>query len=374
MALNPSVSLLAELVTIPSVNPMGRESTGTIFGEEALARSVAGYLRSHRVDAALQEVEPGRTNVIAHVDAGAPRTLLLEAHLDTVRTEGMGIDPFGAGIRGGRLYGRGSCDTKGSLAAFLSALGAVMDRGAPLRYNVVFLATADEEYSFRGARHAVAAGLKADFGIAGEPTGLRIVHAHKGVTRWHIATRGLAAHSAYPERGRNAIFSMGQALVRLEQYAHRLRQDAAHPVLGFPSLSVGVIRGGEAVNVIPDRCTIEVDRRTLPGEIDVVAPVRTLLEGIPDCVCESPHISAEGMEVPREAPIVEILGEAVRAATGDCVIEAAHYATNAGVYGAAGIPTLVFGPGDIGLAHTAEEYIALDEYQTAVEIITRLLT
>jgi acetylornithine deacetylase len=160
----------------------------------------------------------------------------------------------------------------------------VLESGRKPRYNVVLLFVSDEEYLFSGAQHAVRSGLKADFGIVGEPTRLSIVRAHKGVTRWKAVSKGHAAHSAYPEQGRNAIYAMSKVVVRLEEYAARLAKRKQHPRLGSPTFSVGVIEGGQAVNVVPDRCWIEVDRRTLPGETteSVVEDARASLQGLPD--------------------------------------------------------------------------------------------
>jgi len=373
---DPLVTLLADLVSIPSMNPMGRPRTGPEYSEAAIAGYVESYLRRHGIDVERDECAPGRPNVIGRLDVGAEMTLLLESHLDTVHADGMSIPPFSPDVRGGRLYGRGACDTKGSLAAFLHALSQTLTAGKKLRFNVVLAAVADEEYQFTGARRAVARGLKADCGIVGEPTGLAIVRAHKGVTRWTIVTQGVAAHSAYPERGDNAIYTMGHILTRLEEYALELRADPPHPVLGPPSLSVGVIEGGQAVNVVPDRCTIEVDRRTLPGESteDVLAPVRRLLAEVPGWTLAPPHLAVAGMNVPPGSPIIRWLGESIANGGGSVAIDAAHYATDAGVYNAAGIPTVVFGPGDIAQAHTMDEFIALDDLHAASAIIQDLLS
>jgi succinyl-diaminopimelate desuccinylase len=374
-AADPVVQLLAGLVRIPSVNPMGRGVSGAEFGEAPLARHVVSLLERHGIDARLTDVTPGRPNVLATVDAGARETIMLEAHLDTVHADGMSVDPFGAEIRDGKLYGRGSCDTKGSLAAFLQAMIEVVKGPAPLRYNIVFLATADEEYQFTGARHAMRSGLKADFGIAGEPTSLKIIRAHKGVVRWKLCTTGTAAHAAYPSRGENAIYRMGHVLTRLEAYARGLSAGPAHPLLGTPSLSVGVIEGGQAVNIVPDRCRIEIDRRTLPHEDPeaVVAGAAACLQGIEGWELLPPHLVAGGMEVPENAPVVRELSGAIRAAVGPVIVEGAYYATDAGTFNAGGIPTVVFGPGDIALAHTATEHIPLAEVRQATDIIRTLL-
>ena len=374
--MEPLLSLLADLVRIPSMNPMGRTRSGAAYTEEALAEYVKAYAQKAGMDVEMYPVAPHRPNVIARVEAGAGQTLMLEAHLDTVHADAMAISPFEPVVRDGRLYGRGACDTKGSLAAFLYAITSLLAEGTKLRYNVLLAAVADEEYQFSGARTAVAKGLRADFGIAGEPTGLRIVRAHKGVTRWRLRTRGKAAHSAYPERGENAIYRMGKILIRLDAYASGLQQAVPHPVLGPPTLSVGVIEGGQAVNVVPDSCTIEIDRRTLPGETreDVLAPVERLLGDIGEWSMDEPHLSVEGMDVPGDAAIVRLLQDAIAAEQIQPVVEGAQYATDAGTYNGAGIPTVVFGPGDISRAHMAEEYVEVEQLHAAVRIIQRMLT
>lgn len=376
MATDPLVSLLADLVAIPSMNPMGRGKSGPAYSEAALAAHVAAYLQKHGVDNEIDEFAPGRPNVIGSIDAGAEQTLLLDAHLDTVPAENMAIPPFTPEIRDGRLFGRGACDTKGSLAAFLHACCSVLGKGRRLRFNILLLAVADEEYQFKGALRAVARGLKADFGIAGEPTRLHIVRAHKGVTRWRMVTRGVAAHSAYPERGKNAIYRMGHVLARLEEHALSLRAAVPHPVLGPPSLSVGVIEGGEVVNIVPDRCVIEVDRRTIPGESteSVLAAVTTTLRDVSGWEIERPHLDVGAMEVSPASPVVGYLSDAVNKETGNVIVEAAQYATDAGIYTGAGIPSVVFGPGDIAQAHTGAESIDLAELHAAAAIITRMIT
>ena len=370
----PLVGLLSDLVAIPSVNPMGR--TGGSYGEGELAGYVLDYLRRSGVDAVRDEFLPGRPNVTGRIDVGAPATVMLEAHLDTVHAERMEIPPFSPEVREGRLYGRGACDTKGSLAAFLHAATSLLKRPGALRHNVVLAAVADEEYLFTGARRLIEQKVNVDYAIAGEPTGLRIVRAHKGVTRWKIVTRGKAAHSAYPEAGENAIYTMAQVVQRMETHAADLLAGKPHPLLGTPTLSVGVIEGGQTVNIIPDRCWIDVDRRTLPGETTetVLAPIRRLLAEVEGATLEGPYLAVAGMEIPESAPIVRLLANAISEERGDATVESAQYATDAGIYNGAGIPAVVFGPGDIARAHTSNEFLELSELESAASIITRFLT
>lgn len=373
--MEPLVQLLADLVAIPSMNPMGRNRSGPHYSEAAIAEYIAQYLRTRGADVVVSEVAPGRPNVIGSIDVGAPLTMLLEAHLDTVHADSMEVAPFEPLVREDRLYGRGACDTKASLAAFVFSACAALARPSELRHNLVLAAVADEEYRFTGALHAVRTGLRADYGIAGEPTQLRIVRAHKGVTRWRICAEGRAAHSAYPERGENAIYRMGHVIVRMEQYAKQLQAMASYGELGTPTASVGVVEGGQAVNIVPDSCWIEVDRRTIPTEQsgEMLAHVRNLLSDIPGVSVEPPYIDVPGMDVPPEAPIVQLLHGGVAMVLGEARMESANYATDAGVYTSHGIPTVVFGPGSISQAHTSNEFVELEQVRQTVEILRRIL-
>ena len=368
-------TLLTDLVAIPSVNPMGRKPDGTRYSEQAIADFVALYLRKASIDVEMYDVSASRPNVEGFVDAGSKETLLLEAHLDTVHGDGMSIDPFKPVVKDGKLYGRGACDTKGSIAAFLHAVTSLLESGKKLRRNVRFLFVSDEEYRFSGAEAAIRKGLRASFGIAGEPTNCSIVRAHKGVTRWKIITRGVSAHSAFPERGRNAIYLMSEVIKRIEAYAGGLARRNTHPLLGPATISVGVIEGGQAVNIVPDSCWIEIDRRSLPEETpeSVVLPLKELLKDLGDVEFAVPHIGVGGMEVPESAPIAQQLASAIRKVTGNVEIASAPYATDAGVYNQAGIPTVVFGPGDIAQAHTDSEWISLDQLNQAISIIQNLV-
>ncbi len=370
------VTLLADLVAIPSVNPMGSGSEGAGYFEKEIAGFLQAYLRKAAIDAELYDVAPLRPNVTAFVDAGAKETLLLEAHLDTVHADGMTFDPFKPVVKDGKLYGRGSCDTKGSIAAFLHAVTSLLEGGKKLSKNIRFLFVSDEEYRFSGAEAAIRKGLRASFGIAGEPTNCSIVRAHKGVTRWKIKTKGISAHSAYPDRGKNAIYLMSEIVKQIENYASELARQKSHAILGPATISVGVIEGGKAVNVVPDSCWIEIDRRSLPGETpeSVVLLLKERLKDLADVEFSVPHIGVGGMDVPESAPIVQQLGSAIRKVTGSTRIETASYATDAGVYNQAGIPTVVFGPGDIAQAHTDSEWIALDQLHQCVSIIQNLIT
>ncbi len=372
---DPLTKLLADLVAIPSMNPMGRKRDGPQYSEKNIADFIGSYLKRNAIDIEVYDIAPGRPNVMGFVDAKAQDSLLLEAHMDTVHADNMSIDPFSPVIRDEKLYGRGSCDTKGSLAAFCHSVISLLQSGQKLRFNILFLFVSDEEYTFGGAQAAAKKGMRATFGINGEPTSLAIVRAHKGVTRLKIRTKGLATHSAYPERGKNAIYRMAPVVERLERLAKDLSNRKPNPLLGPPSLSVGVIEGGQAVNVVPDECWIDVDRRSVPGETteSILESIRKSLSGLTDVEMDPPYLSVAGMDVRQDAAIVKLLSQSVKEVTGSVQIETAPYATDAGIYNNIGIPTVVFGPGNIAEAHTHAEFIELKQLEQSVLILQRLI-
>jgi acetylornithine deacetylase len=190
-----------------------------------------------------------------------------------------------------------------------------------------------------------------------------------------IRTKGLAAHSAYPERGKNAIYRMAPVVERLERLAKELSNHKPNPLLGPPSLSVGVIEGGQAVNTVPDECWIDVDRRSIPGETteSILESIKASLNGLTGAQMDPPYLSVAGMDVRQDLPIVKLLSQSVKEVTGSVQIEAAPYATDAGIYNSIGIPTVVFGPGNIAEAHTHAEFIELKQLEQSVLILQRLI-
>lgn len=371
--------LLRDLVGLPSVNPMGRALHGEGIFEHQVTAYLEDFFRNLGVPFERQRIAPQRDNIIARCQCpGARRTLLLEAHQDTVPTDNMAIDPFGAKVENGRLYGRGACDIKGGMAAML-AMFARLARAKPAgAMNVILACTVDEEHTFQGVQRLVRDGLRADLAVIAEPTQLGIVHAHKGVVRWHLETPGRSCHSSEPEKGVNAIYRMAQVLRAIEQYAEWLRTSQEDPLLGQPSLSVGRIEGGSSVNTVPDHCRIEIDRRLIAGEDPLAAPgqltafVRKLLPTAitffsSDLWLHAPALSPAGSE-----KLVEELGRAIDAVRGSHQVSAVPYCTDAATIAAAGIPAVVFGPGDIAQAHTCDESVPLDEVEQAREILYRL--
>lgn len=363
-------SLLKDLIALPSINP---SYGGT--GEAAVANFVEDFLRQAGLEPSRQEVFPGRDNIIARVGPAGP-ALLLDAHMDTVAAEGwFSGSPFEPIVKEGRIYGRGACDTKASLAVFLAITAHFARQPEKLKHPLVFAATIDEEEKQTGALRLAEAGLDLKAAITGEPTCLDIIHAHKGVLRFQIRTTGTAAHSAFPERGENAILRMAQVLIRLTTWQKELSHRPKHPTLGNPTGNVGTIRGGNAVNIVPDHCTIDIDRRLLPGETgaEVQAELRQLLHDIPGVSIETPYLERSGIDTPIDAPFSQELAAAIRPTKPDVAFHTAPYMTNATAYVAAGVPSLVFGPGDIAQAHTRDEFVETAQLGDAFRVLLELL-
>ena len=377
--------LLRDLVALPSVNPMGRPLTGPDIYEHRVTAYLEEFIRGLGVPFERQAVAPLRDNIVASCDLpGSGPTLIFEVHQDTVPTDQMTIDPFGAIIEDGRLYGRGACDIKGGMASMLAAFARIVrDKPAGGARRVVLACTVDEEFTFLGVQRLAQTDFRGErggpvFAIVAEPTQLQIVNTHKGAARWVLTTVGKACHSSRPEQGVNAIYHMARLLPAVERYAEEVRASRTHPSLGTPTLSVGLIAGGTSVNTVPDRCTIEIDRRLLPGENPAEAHRHFIdrLRGIagPDCVfeCPEPYLAAPALSPDGSEELVKRLGSAIDEVIGSHRVLAVPYGTDAAPLAEAGVPSVVFGPGDIARAHTRDEWVPLDEVEQASEILYRL--
>jgi acetylornithine deacetylase len=380
--MHETTRLLRDLVTLPSVNPMGRPLQGPEIFENRITDYLENYFRGLGAPYERQLVAPQRENIAARCDLpGARRTLLLEVHQDTVPTDNMTIDPFGAVITDGKLYGRGACDVKGGMAAMLVAFARVFREKPRNAANLILACTVDEEHTFLGVQRLVRDGLRAHAAVVAEPTSLQIVHTHKGLVRWHLHTPGRACHSSSPEQGINAIYRMGKLLGAIEHYAENLRASRSDPYLGPPTLSVGRIDGGASVNTVPDRCRIEVDRRLLPGEEgrpalhDFVAFLEKEKGDVP-FECSEPWFTLPPLHwdgTPGKKEFVDQFGSVLDAVLGLHRVIAVPYGTDASTIAESGIPAIVFGPGDIAQAHTCDEWISIEEVEQASDILFRLI-
>ncbi len=377
MNLPPLPDLLAGLVRLPSVNPMGRtDLPAHLLHESRVTDYLDAHLRQLPVRVTRRPVAPGRDNLVAtFAPPNPPLHLLWEAHQDTVPADGMTVEPFAAEVRDGKLYGRGACDVKAGVAAMLYAFARLVTENPPGAAAVTLAFTVDEEHTFLGVQALVADGVRADLAVVAEPTGLDLVTSHKGVVRWTLETTGLACHSSRPADGVNAVYAMAKLVTRLEVYAAELAARPQHPELGPPTISVGVISGGVSPNTVPDRCRIEVDRRLLPGE-DPAAAVAEANAALRETgVAFTSAVTFACPPLPAVVPdhLLVRFGDCIQAVAGRPARQrAVPFATDASTLAEAGVPAVVFGPGDIAQAHTADEWVALAEVEQAADILYRL--
>jgi len=357
------VELCQTLVQIPSENPSGSTNRS---GEKGIAEFVGGFLKSLGAQVKYEEIEPDRPNVYGFwpLPVGATQRIMFAPHLDTVTVDGMVVDPFLAKVSNGRLYGRGSSDTKGSIAAMLWALKSV----DPTRLNVgvAFAGLADEEAGQLGAK-ACAARKFADFVVVGEPTNLDLVYTHKGTTWLEIETVGKSVHASLPETGVNAIDLMTIALARLRDAFPNLVSSPTDPVLGNATISTGRIRGGTKINIVPDRCHAEIDIRILPGQESMAVAVADFFrdQKIPATV-RAIKISAP-LFTDCDNPIIKRLESLGSQLTG------ASWFCDAAIFSAEGTPAVAIGPGSMAQAHTADEFIEVAELKRGAEFFTNFL-
>jgi len=347
--------LAAELVRIDSVNP---DLVPGGAGEGELARFVAEWLADAGLEVEVEEVAPGRPNVVGRArGSGGGPTLLLNAHMDTVGYGGMEA-PLEPRVENGRLYGRGAYDMKGSLAAIMVAGAEAVQAG--LRGDVLVAAVADEEVYSIGAE-AVARGCRADAAIVAEPTELRLVVAHKGFVWMEVETNGRAAHGSRPDLGEDAIVAMGHVLTGLGALGETLLAKPSHPLLGSGSVHASVIRGGVELSTYPESCVLGLERRTVPGEtVELVeAQIREIAGGVEIRTT----FVREPFEVAQDEPVVQAV---LRHAGGPEVAGFAGWADSA-VFAAAGIPTVVFGPGGEG-AHAQVEWVDLADLERCKDL------
>lgn len=363
---------LADLVRIDSVNP---ETWPGGSGEANVAARVSQELSELGLVPETSEAGPGRTSVIARLPGTSPRTLLLEAHLDTVQAEGM-RDPFSARVRDGRLHGRGACDDKASVTAFVGAVRALARAGVTPPVTVVLAAAAGEEFAGRGIRALMAAGLRADGAIVGEPTRLDVVVAHKGCVRAELHVHGRAAHSSRPETGANAVEAAATAITAMQAALGPVLAARAHPLSGVPTLAFTLIAGGVGINTIPADCAVRFDRRVIPGERpeDALGELRAALAAVPlpdgiRAEIRDPFLMDGPMALAPDAPLPQALLAAARRHRPQAATVGVTYGTDAGRIASFGVPCVVFGPGDIAQAHAAEEWVDLAQVDLATRIV-----
>lgn len=371
------VTLLADLVAIESVNPGYK---GGERGEVAVGEYAADYLRGLGIEPEFQPVLPGRPNVLGQLGGVPGACLIFEAHMDTVTPDPM-PDAFTPLVREGRLYGRGACDDKASLAAMLYALKLLKEHAAGQHATVLLAAVVDEEVAYRGVLRLAESRPAAQGAVVGEPTNLVPVIAHKGVVRFRIRTRGRAVHTSRMQEGINAIYQMVEVIHALREQVEPRLPARALPRLGAPTLCVSVIHGGLQVNMVPDECVIEIDRRTVPGETpeQVLGEIDAVLDAVrkrePSYRIErlAPDLLDYALDTPRGAKIAQVARKACETIRGETEFGTAPYGSDASKLSElAHIPSIVLGPGDIAQAHTGDEWVEIMQVVQAAEIYAQL--
>ncbi len=368
------VTLLQQLIRIPSVNPDNAPGTEQM-GEEMIAIFLSGWLESIDAEVVIEEIKPGRPNLIARFAPmdGRPR-ILLGPHLDTVGVGGMVIDPFGGEIRDGKIWGRGASDTKGPMAAMLWALHENRDALADLPVAVDFVAFMGEESGQWGSKDFVKRhGGDYQFALVGEPTSMQVVHVTKGSLWATLRATGKAAHSSLPERGENAILKLTRALDSLDHHLGGELATFTHPVLGRSTMNVGMIRGGARPNIVPDLAEAELDIRITPALKEAGGALKMLTEMI--------EFHALPLEIvnPHENPPMETAADhpmiARLLATGPLTgLAGAPWFSDAAHLSHGGVPSICIGPGSIDQAHTVDEFIEIAALEEGAEFFKKFIT
>ena len=369
-----AIALARALVATDSRNP-SLAADGP--GEGACARLLADVLRAWGFGVESRDAAPGRPNVIARVGPAGGPSLMFNGHLDTVGFEGMTHAPLGE-EREGRLYGRGSSDMKGGVAAMCAAAARAASAG-DLQAQIVIAAVADEEFSSLGTRAMLEQGVRADACVVTEPTRLALMPAHRGFAWLTLTVHGRAAHGSRYDVGVDAIRLAALVLAELDAHEHAELVRRTHPLLGRASVHASLIEGGIGISTYPDRCTVRIERRTLPGEGGDDA-LRELENAIARVRARRPELRAEARtdlamppsDVSPAAPVVRALEGAARDAGVTPRIEGMSAWTDCALLNAAGIPAICFGPGDIGVAHAATEWIELAEVERATGVLESL--
>ncbi|WKW11010.1 ArgE/DapE family deacylase [Pseudogemmatithrix spongiicola] len=371
-----ALALTRALVACDSRNPAFAPDAP---GEGAAAQLLADTLTAWGFTVDLVDAAPGRPNVLARIGGGhGGRSLILNGHLDTVGVAGMTHDPFGADVRDGRLYGRGSCDMKAGVAAMCAAAHRAASTG--LGGEVIIAAVADEEWESIGTRHLLAMGLRAHAAIVTEPTRLAICPAHRGFSWADVRVEGRAAHGSRYDIGIDAVTHAALLLAELDGYQRDVLPGITHPLLGRASFHAGPIHSDGSLSAYPAWCTVGLERRTLPGE-DGAHFVHEIEAAIARVAARTPNFRASVtpglIQQPNDVPVDHALVQGLKAAAttrgAAAPIEGLSCWTDAALFTAAGIPAICFGPGDIGLAHAAEEYCPVDEIAVATDVLTQFV-
>lgn len=373
-----AAELAAALVQFDSRNPSLAPGAP---GEHQVALFLATTLEAWGFRVELQDVVPGRPNLIARAGRSLPgiRSLMLNGHLDVVGVDGMTHAPFSPDIVENDMYGRGSADMKGGIAAMCVAARDAVAQG--IDGELVIAAVIDEEFESLGTRALIASGVQTDAAIITEPTRLALCPAHRGFVWARLNVRGRAAHGSRYDIGIDAITHAALIIAELDRTQTKIMPRRTHPLLGRGSLHASLISGGSGISTYPDLCTVEIERRTLPGETE-----RTFLDELASAMAmvrnTHPYLDVEttittsqlASDVPHDAPVMTAMRNALELEGLPARVEGLSAWTDAALLNEADIPAICFGPGDIALAHSATEYVPLTELDAATRVLTRFVS
>lgn len=372
-----SAELTAKLVAIDSRNPTFVPDAP---GEHQAAFFLADLLANWGFDVSKQEVVAGRFNVLARAGRASPgaRSLMLNGHLDIVGVDGMTHPPFDPRVANGRLYGRGSADMKSGIAAMCVAARDAVARG--IDGEVIIALVIDEEYESLGTRALIASGIRADAAVITEPTRLALCPAHRGFVWLRLDVHGRAAHGSRYDIGVDAITNAALIIAELDRFQGESLHERTHPLLGRGSLHMSLISGGSGLSTYPELCSLELERRTLPGETEqtflkeVAAAIEMVRETHPDLKVDVSVTTSQGpSDVATDEPVMQAMSDALRQEQLPPRIEGLSAWTDAALLNAAGVPAICFGPGDIALAHSATEFVLLAEIDAATRVLSRFV-
>lgn len=373
---HPTLAILEDLIALQSVNP--------VYDDDARGeKEVAAYIEQRCKQAGLavsrQQVLPGRDNLIIELRVGKPEsTLLFEAHMDTASLGSM-VDPLRPIYVGDRLYGRGACDTKGALAGMIYAMEESAKVPEQLASDLVLCASVDEEHAYRGVLALLELHLPVAGAVVGEPTELRIVIAHKGCVRFAVVTHGKAAHSSVPHEGKNAVYQMLHVLRYVNENVEPRLAQTRHPLCGIPSIVVGTIHGGQQVNIVPEHCMIEVDRRIVGGEdpeqvlVDFERELRMYIDGRDINVSVEKLLVDWPLDTSPDAGVVRHAQRVARSLDLNASLCGVPYGSNASkLQHRQKIPSIVYGPGSIAQAHAKDEWVSVKQVEQAAAFYTEV--
>ena len=370
-----AIALTEALVAIDSRNP---HLVGGAPGERACAQFLSTVLSGWGFAVSVTEVAPGRPNVLARIGPTGRTPLVLNGHLDVVGTDGMKHAPFEPITEGDRLYGRGSTDMKGGIAAMCVAAARAATRGALLS-EIIIAAVCDEEYESIGTRALLADGLRATGAIVTEPTRLAVCPAHKGFAWIELDVRGVAAHGSQHDIGVDAVRHAGLLLAALDHYERATLASREHPLLGRASFHAAMIQGGTGWSTYAEQCTLRIERRTVPGETGDSA--RAEVDHLCAMVAQSHprrHVTSRLVfsqppsDLAVDAPLTRAVVLAAASDNHEAPIAGLSCWTDAALFNSAGIPALCFGPGDIARAHSAEEWVERSQIERATHVLERV--